>query len=137
MISIFFLLVSLSPATAPPANSSPTLVVDESPTTAPSEFVDQTRATARGTDLIFENGFENGTYQWSEATNYLRFETTTAPIVPILDCNLPPGTYTLRVAADNLDAGIVHEYTMTVGATFCGIWPCLQVDFSDPVISFR
>ena len=137
MISLFLLLVSLSPVSAPPAAPSPASLVHETPPTDRSEFVEQTLAATRGADLIFENGFENGTYQWSEAPIYSRIETTTDPVAPLLDCNLPPGTYTFRVAADNLGGGIMYEYTMTVGAAFCGVWPCLQVDFSDPVISFR
>ena len=137
MISLFFLLLSLSPAPAPPEVASAPSMVDERPTTDPSWYADQTAAAKRGADLIFEDDFENGTYRWTDPGVYSRFETTTDPVIPMFDCNLPPGTYTLRVAADNLEAGVMHEYTMTVAFTFCGVWPCLHVDFSDPVITFR
>lgn len=140
MTYLFFLLVSISTVTAPPPATPVTaaeLAEARRADTLP-RLIDKTALASRGADLIFADGFESGgDGAWGDPPPPLFSGTTTEPEISFPTCDLPPGTYTFRVAADNLEGGIVHEYTMTVAATLCGVWPCFDISFSDPVISFR
>lgn len=133
MLYLFLLLVSISPATAPP---TPVEAGSEPPHARSLEgLLQDVEAVERGGDLIFEDGFENGTQPWGGLPTFSAHGNEPEFILPT--CDLPPGTYTFRVAADNDAGGMVYEYTMTVAATLCGVWPCFDISFSDPVITFR
>lgn len=134
---LFLLLVSISTATGPATPPVAETALAASPAAEEPRLVDQSSLAVRGSDLIFSDGFESGGEEaWGELPP-LFSGTTTEPEINFPTCDLPPGTYTFRVAADNLEGGVVHEYTMTVAATLCGVWPCFDISFSDPVITFR
>lgn len=140
MLYLFFLLVSISP---PPAAAVSTGVTTSMPaeSTAPDASprrVVSAEAFERGSDVIFQDGFESGGFGgWNADPNIIFSATTAVPEVDYSSCDLPEGTYTFRVAVDGTFGGASYEYIMTVTERRCGVNQCKDVSLSDPVIVFN
>jgi len=139
------LLILTLAATSPPADEPVATTSEASAASRADELagtVDALHNTP--TDVIFADGFETGTHNWSDAQGYSFFSSGPTPSIDLSSCDLRPGTYTLRLDADRLvdgeiDSGHTLEYTMTVVEEPCLIdsGTCLSVSFSDPVETFR
>lgn len=141
MLYLFFLLVSISPISPAPVSAGVTVPTSAEPAGAEAadRHVVRAEAAERGSDLIFEDGFESGgTGLWNIDPNIIFSATTNEPTVDFSSCDLPAGVYTFRVTADNAHGGVTYEYIMTVTELvyLCGPNFCKDIEFSDPVIVF-
>ena len=141
-ISLLFLVLSIAHPESGPANPAALELglppsAKEAPTAATNQGFGE--GEARG-DLIFSNGFETGTYLWTDAASFSLFETTAIPSLTVGTCNLLPGDYVFRLEAGNGAGAHTYEYPLTVTEVPCDGDPlsdCLDLAFGDPTITFQ